>query len=85
MQDRNPKIAKLWQKRKRLNPQEREEAAQLLKKWYLKDRLSIRAICDETGRSYGFVHRMLEGAGVDFRSRGGNPRWTRRVKSEAKK
>ncbi|WP_051791914.1 helix-turn-helix domain-containing protein [Streptomyces sp. NRRL F-5527] len=33
-------------------------------------RMSIRAICEETGRSYGAIHRVLHGAGVTFRPRG---------------
>ncbi|WP_370270845.1 helix-turn-helix domain-containing protein [Streptomyces sp. V4I8] len=37
---------------------------------------SIRALAEETGRSYGGVHRLLQDAGVTFRSRGGAPRRT---------
>ncbi|WP_351234229.1 helix-turn-helix domain-containing protein [Streptomyces sp. NPDC002133] len=33
---------------------------------------SIRALAQETGRSYGGVHRLLEDAGATFRSRGGD-------------
>ncbi|MFJ8785867.1 helix-turn-helix domain-containing protein [Streptomyces sp. NPDC102476] len=33
-------------------------------------RMSIRAICAETGRSYGAIYRVLHGAGVTFRPRG---------------
>ena len=32
---------------------------------------SIRDIASTIGRSYGFVHRLLAEAGVDFRTRGG--------------
>ncbi|GAA1664286.1 hypothetical protein GCM10009830_07310 [Glycomyces endophyticus] len=32
---------------------------------------SIRDIASSIGRSYGFVHRLLAEAGVDFRTRGG--------------
>ncbi|WP_112139406.1 helix-turn-helix domain-containing protein [Glycomyces dulcitolivorans] len=32
---------------------------------------SIRDIASAIGRSYGFVHRLLAEAGVDFRTRGG--------------
>mgnify|MGYP001436628772 CR=1 FL=1 len=35
---------------------------------------SIRALAQETGRSYGGVHRLLTDAGVTFRSRGGDRR-----------
>ena len=32
---------------------------------------SIRAIAEESGRSYGFVQKLLKEAGVEFRPRGG--------------
>ncbi len=32
---------------------------------------SIRDLANETGRSYGFVHRLLVDAGVELRGRGG--------------
>lgn len=35
---------------------------------------SIRALAEETGRSYGAIHRMLTESGVDIRSRGGKTR-----------
>jgi hypothetical protein len=35
---------------------------------------SIRTIAAETGRSYGFVHRLLSESGVRLRSRGGATR-----------
>jgi helix-turn-helix protein len=35
---------------------------------------SIRILASETGRSYGFVHRMLSEAGVTLRGRGGATR-----------
>jgi hypothetical protein len=35
---------------------------------------SIRELAGETGRSYGFVHRMLSEAGVALRGRGGATR-----------
>ncbi|HEY8456170.1 MAG TPA: helix-turn-helix domain-containing protein [Actinopolymorphaceae bacterium] len=33
---------------------------------------SIRMLAAETGRSYGFIHRVLREAGVELRSRGGS-------------
>lgn len=33
---------------------------------------SIRAIADASGRSYGFVHRVLNENGVTLRARGGD-------------
>jgi predicted transcriptional regulator len=35
---------------------------------------SIRELAGETGRSYGFVHRMLSESGVALRGRGGATR-----------
>ncbi|MGZ4616500.1 MAG: helix-turn-helix domain-containing protein, partial [Actinomycetes bacterium] len=35
---------------------------------------SIRDLASETGRSYGFVHRMLSESGVALRGRGGATR-----------
>jgi hypothetical protein len=32
---------------------------------------SIRALAEATGRSYGFVHRLLSETGVQLRGRGG--------------
>ena len=35
---------------------------------------SIRALAEATGRSYGFVHRVLSETGVQLRGRGGDTR-----------
>jgi len=35
---------------------------------------SIRALAQSTGRSYGFVHRILSESGVSLRGRGGATR-----------
>lgn len=35
---------------------------------------SIRALADSTGRSYGFIHRVLSESGVTLRGRGGATR-----------
>lgn len=35
---------------------------------------SIRELAAETGRSYGFIHRMLSESGVPLRGRGGATR-----------
>lgn len=40
---------------------------------------SIRALAEETGRSYGFIHRLLADEQVPFRARGGA---TRRATAE---
>lgn len=38
---------------------------------------SIRAIAEESGRSFGFVHGLLKESGVDLRGRGGATRGPR--------
>jgi hypothetical protein len=35
---------------------------------------SIRSLAESTGRSYGFIHRLLAESGVPMRSRGGATR-----------
>jgi predicted transcriptional regulator len=35
---------------------------------------SIRSLASSTGRSYGFIHRILTEMGVTLRGRGGPPR-----------
>jgi predicted transcriptional regulator len=40
----------------------------------------IRAIAEQTGRSYGAIHRMLSDAGVTFRARGGATRGKKKKK-----
>ncbi|MEW1843734.1 helix-turn-helix domain-containing protein [Nonomuraea angiospora] len=37
---------------------------------------SVRGLAESIGRSYGFVHTLLEEAGVELRHRGGNHRPT---------
>jgi Helix-turn-helix domain len=41
---------------------------------------SIRALAASTGRSYGFVHRILTEKGVSLRGRGGATRGKARAK-----
>ncbi len=42
---------------------------------------SIRALADATGRSYGFIHRILTETGVTLRGRGGATRGKAMVSS----
>ncbi|KIE23402.1 transcriptional regulator [Streptomyces sp. MUSC 125] len=63
------------QARRRTSGPDRDKVAQDLKKKY-DSGASIRALAEETGRSYGGVHRLLADAGVTFRSRGGAPHRT---------
>ncbi|WP_314223578.1 helix-turn-helix domain-containing protein [Streptomyces zaehneri] len=51
----------------------RDKLAADLKKAY-ESGASIRTLAEGTGRSYGFVHRLLTEAGVTLRGRGGATR-----------
>jgi len=51
----------------------RDKLAGDLRKKYEKG-ASIRALAESTGRSYGFVHRVLTETGVSLRGRGGATR-----------
>jgi transposase len=57
----------------RLSGAERGQLAEELSKGYAEGK-SIRALAEETGRSYGFVHRLLSENDVTLRSRGGATR-----------
>ena len=57
----------------RITGTQRDKLANDLKKKY-DSGASIRALAEETGRSYGFVHRMLSESGVTLRGRGGATR-----------
>ena len=57
----------------RITGSAREKLTADLRKKYEKG-LSIRALADGTGRSYGFVHRLLVDAAVPLRGRGGATR-----------
>jgi predicted transcriptional regulator len=57
----------------RITGAERNKLANELKKKY-QGGASIRALAEETGRSYGFVHRILSENEVVLRSRGGATR-----------
>jgi hypothetical protein len=57
----------------RITGNTRDKLASDLKKKYEKG-ASIRALAESTGRSYGFVHRVLSESGVQLRGRGGATR-----------
>jgi hypothetical protein len=57
----------------RITGGDRNKLAADLKRRYASG-ASIRDLASETGRSYGFVHRMLSEAGVALRGRGGATR-----------
>ena len=54
----------------RISGPAREKLASTLRKKYEKG-ASIRGLAEQTGRSYGFVHRVLTENGVTLRGRGG--------------
>ena len=58
------------EKGRRIVGSERQTLARDLVKRYA-DGESIRALATSTGRSYGFVHRVLTESGVQLRQRGG--------------
>jgi len=66
-------VAETLRKGSRITGNARERLAADLKRKYGQGR-SIRALAEETGRSYGFVHRMLSESGVTLRGRGGATR-----------
>jgi hypothetical protein len=57
----------------RITGRTRDKLAADLRKKYEKG-ASIKALAESTGRSYGFVHRVLSEAGVQLRGRGGATR-----------
>ncbi|MFD9443440.1 helix-turn-helix domain-containing protein [Streptomyces sp. NPDC060001] len=57
-------------KGRKISGAERDKLAADLKKAY-DSGVSIRALAEGSGRSYGFVHRLLTDAGVVLRARGG--------------
>jgi hypothetical protein len=54
----------------RITGAERESVSAGVRERYLAG-ASIRALAEDLGRSYGFVHRILVDAGVPLRGRGG--------------
>jgi transposase len=60
----------------RVTGTDRETLKERVTTMYVGQQMSIRKISEETGRSYGAVHRLLCDAQVEFRPRG-NHRATR--------
>ena len=60
-------------KGRRVTGAERDKLAVDLKKKY-ESGTSIRTLAASTGRSYGFIHRVLSESGVTLRGRGGATR-----------
>jgi Helix-turn-helix domain len=59
----------------RVSGERREALAGELAQQY-RNGASIRQLAEQTGRSYGFIHRMLIESDVPLRGRGGNQRVT---------
>ncbi|BFV56688.1 hypothetical protein KCMC57_up17920 [Kitasatospora sp. CMC57] len=76
------RVAETLKKGSRVTGAAREKLAADLKKKY-DSGASIRALAEETGRSYGFVHRMLSESGVILRGRGGATRGKGKVAAAA--
>ena len=66
-------MAETLKKGSRVTGAAREQLAADLRKKYEAGQ-SIRALAEQTGRSYGFVHRVLSETGVTLRGRGGATR-----------
>lgn len=64
----------------RITGADRTKLANDLKKQYDKGK-SIRELADSSGRSYGFVHRVLSESGVALRGRGGATRGKAKAKA----
>jgi hypothetical protein len=57
-------------KGRRITGPDRDKLAAEVKRKY-RDGASIRTLAAETGRSYGFIHRLLSESDVSLRGRGG--------------
>jgi Helix-turn-helix domain len=66
-------VAETLRKGTRVTGADRSKLATDLKKRYDAGE-SIRTLANATGRSYGFVHRILTETGVSLRGRGGATR-----------
>ncbi|MGE5291737.1 MAG: helix-turn-helix domain-containing protein [Micromonosporaceae bacterium] len=66
-------MAETLKKGTRVTGADRSKLASDLKKRYESGE-SIRSLAGATGRSYGFVHRILTESGVNLRGRGGATR-----------
>lgn len=66
-------MVEVMKKGARVTGPERNTLAADLKRKY-DSGSSIRSLAESTGRSYGFVHRMLTESGASLRGRGGATR-----------
>jgi hypothetical protein len=66
-------VADTLKKGTRVTGADRSKLASALRQRYDSGE-SIRSLASSTGRSYGFIHRILTETGASLRSRGGAPR-----------
>ncbi len=66
-------MADILKKGSRVTGAERDKLASDLRKKY-EGGQSIRTLAESTGRSYGFIHRILSENGATLRGRGGATR-----------
>jgi len=72
-QPREVRVTETLKKGTRVTGADRTKLAADLKKRYGAGE-SIRSLASSTGRSYGFIHRILSESGVSLRGRGGATR-----------
>jgi hypothetical protein len=77
LRDQEVTVAEL-EKGRRITGEARDELSQDLRRRYESGE-TIRALAVATGRSYGFVHRVLAESGTTLRGRGGATRGSRRA------
>jgi Helix-turn-helix domain len=70
---REVRVTETLKKGTRVTGADRTKLAGDLKKRYSAGE-SIRSLASSTGRSYGFIHRILSESGVSLRGRGGATR-----------
>jgi hypothetical protein len=78
--EREDRVTDTIKKGTRVTGADRTKLASDLQKRY-KSGESIRALAAATGRSYGFIHRILSESGVSLRGRGGATRGRSRAKA----
>jgi len=77
---REERVTETLKKGTRVTGADRTKLASDLQKRYSAGE-SIRALAASTGRSYGFIHRILAESGVALRSRGGATRGRAKARS----
>jgi Helix-turn-helix domain len=77
---REVRVTETLKKGTRVTGADRTKLAADLKKRYSAGE-SIRSLASSTGRSYGFVHRILSESGVALRGRGGATRGRAKAKA----